>query len=161
MEIIEATKSNIGMLLLTVIGGAGIISIAIAAWLMMMAHGDPQQMAKARNAFFGGVVGLILGGFAFAIPEILSDTVVQPSGGRGFGIEEAGSCDEVLRRELVLQANANTTARMQQVVRVIQVREEDCLSDNWDPEVVSGAPIPNPKGWNILGSRGRCFCRAA
>ena len=135
MEVIEAAKNNIGYLLLTVIGGAGVISMALAAWTAMMAHGDPQQMAKARNAFFGGIVGLLLGGFAFAIPQILSETVLKPSGGQGFGTQEAGSCDDILRRELILQPNANTGPRMNQVIRVIQQREEDCLSDNWSPEV--------------------------
>lgn len=41
MEVIEAAKTNIGYLLLTVIGGAGIISMELAAWTAMMAHGDP------------------------------------------------------------------------------------------------------------------------
>ena len=83
----------------------------------------------------GGIGGLILGGFAFAIPQILSETVLQPSGGQGFGTQEAGSCDDIFRRELILQPNANTGPRMNQVIRVIQQREEDCLTDNWDPEV--------------------------
>ena len=158
MEVIEAAKNNIGYLLLTVIGGAGIISMALAAWTAMMAHGDPQQMAKARNAFFGGIVGLLLGGFAFAIPQILSETVLKPSGGQGFGTQEAGSCDDILRRELILQPNANTSARMNQVIRVIQQREEDCLSDNWDPEAIEGAGLPSsPSGFDSGDVRGECF----
>ena len=158
MEIIEAAKTNIGILLLTIIGGGGVISIAFAAWTAMMAHGDPQQMAKARNAFMGGIGGLILGGFAFAIPQILSETVLQPSGGQGFGTQEAGSCDDIFRRELILQPNANTTPRMNQVVRVIQQREDDCLEDNWDPSVVSGTAIATLNTW--AGVRANCIDQA-
>ena len=160
MEVIEAAKNNIGYLLLTVIGGAGVISMALAAWTAMMAHGDPQQMAKARNAFFGGIVGLLLGGFAFAIPQILSETVLKPSGGQGFGTQEAGSCDDILRRELILQPNANTGVRMNQVIRVIQTREDDCITDNWDPEVAPmDATIATSTTWVSSGAnaRQRCF----
>ena len=158
MEIIEAAKTNIGILLLTIIGGGGVISIAFAAWTAMMAHGDPQQMAKARNAFLGGIGGLIIGGFAFAIPQILSETVLQPSGGQGFGTQEAGSCDDIFKRELILQPNANTTARMNQVIRVIQQREDDCLEDNWDPTAMSGVPIATADTW--AGVRGSCIDQA-
>ena len=164
MEIIEAAKTNIGILLLTIIGGGGVISIAFAAWTAMMAHGDPQQMAKARNAFMGGIGGLILGGFAFAIPQILSETVLQPSGGQGFGVQEAGSCDDIFRRELILQPNANTTARMNQVIRVIQTREDDCLSDNWDPATMSDGVILAAGAWATVAAgdggpspRAACF----
>ena len=157
MEMIEALKSNIGILLMSLIGGAGIISMAFAAWFALMAHGDQQQMAKARNAFFGGIVGLILGGFAFAIPELISETVVQPSGGQGFAVEEAGSCDDMLRRELVLQPNANTTSRMNQVIRVIQTREDDCFEDDWDPAVVSDVDPANTGSWPAASVRGECF----
>ena len=160
MEVVEALKQNIGMLLLTVIGGAGVIALAMAAWTTMMAHGDAQQMAKARNAFMGGIFGLMIGGFAFAIPELISETVVVPSGGRGFGNAEAGSCDDRLRRELILQPNANTTARMNQVIRIIQTREDACLSDNWDPLVVSGdstAFVASSSAFFASDVRSDCF----
>lgn len=164
MEIIEAAKQNLAFLLLTVIGGGGVIAILFASWTAMMAHGDPQQMAKARNALLGGIGGLILGGFAYAIPTILSETVLQPSGGQGFGVQEAGSCDDILRRELILQPNANTTSRMNQVIRVIQTREEDCLSDNWDPQAMSDAVIGGSGAWGTVAAadggpspRGACF----
>ena len=157
MEIIEAAKTNIGILLLTIIGGGGVISIAFAAWTAMMAHGDPQQMAKARNAFMGGIGGLILGGFAFAIPQILSETVLQPSGGQGFGTQEAGSCDDIFKRELILQPNANTSARMNQVIRVIQQREDDCLSDNWDPLTMEDADLGAAGAWGTDSVREACF----
>ena len=48
---------------------------------------------------------------------------------------EVRSCHDRLRRELVLQPNANTADRMNQVVRVIQEREEDCAEDEWAPVV--------------------------
>ena len=164
MEIIEALKTNLGYLLLTIIGGMGVISLLLAAGMYMMAQGDQQQQAKARNALFGGIAGLILGGFAYAIPTILSETVLQPSGGQGFGVQEAGSCDDILRRELVLQPNANTTSRMNQVIRVIQAREDDCLSDNWDPQAMSDTVIAAANVWATVGAanggpspRGACF----
>ena len=157
MEIIEAAKTNIGILLLTIIGGGGVISIAFAAWTAMMAHGDPQQMAKARNAFMGGIGGLILGGFAFAIPQILSETVLQPSGGQGFGTQEAGSCDDIFRREMILQPNANTSVRMNQVIRVIQQREEDCLEDNWDPLTMEDVALGASGAWGAASVREDCF----
>lgn len=115
-------------------------------------------MAKARNAFFGGIVGLLLGGFAFAIPQILSETVLKPSGGEGFGIQEAGPCDDILRRELILQPQVNTSACMNQVIRVIQQREEDCLSDNWIPIVGKGAALSSVTAWVTSNSlRESCF----
>lgn len=164
MEVIEAFKNNIGILMMAIIGGAGVISMGFAAWFFLMGQGEPQQMAKARNCLLGGIVGLILGGFAFAIPEILSETVVQPSGGQGFAIESAGSCDDIFRRELVLQPNANTGSRMNQVIRVIQTREEDCLEDDWDPRVMGEddeAVAATGTTWAGTSHRSRCFRDAA
>lgn len=157
MEIIEAAKQNIAYLLLTLIGGAGVVSLLLAAWTAMMAHGDPQQMAKARNALFGGIGGLILGGFAYAIPTVLSETVLQPSGGQGFGVQEAGSCDDVFRRELRLQPNVNITSRMVQLVRVIQQQEEDCLSDTWNPVPTAGADPATATTWAANSVQSICF----
>lgn len=123
----------------------------------MTAHGDPQQMAKARNAFLVGIGGLIIGGFAFGIPQILSETVLQPSGGQGFGVQEVGSCGDILKRELILQANANSGSRMN---RVIRQREDDCLSDNWDPVVRGTDGIGASGVWDQDGARHRFIDQA-
>ena len=157
MEIIEAAKQNIAYLLLTLIGGAGVVSLLIAAGMYLMSHGDQQQTAKARTALWSGVIGLILGGFAYAIPTVLSETVLQPSGGQGFGVQEAGTCDDVFRRELILQPNVNITSRMVQLVRVIQQQEEDCLSDTWNPVPTAGAVPATAATWAAGSVQTICF----
>ena len=49
--------------------------------------------------------------------------------------QDAYSCYDILRRELVLQPDANSPFRMNQVVGVIQAREDHCSPDRWYPTI--------------------------
>ena len=81
MEVISLLTDNLGAVAFAILGMGGVISFCYAGWLYQTAFGDQQQMAKARNAFFGGCIGLLIGGFSFAIPEILSSEILGRSGG--------------------------------------------------------------------------------
>ena len=50
---------------------------------------------------------------------------------------QTSPCDHILRRELVLQPNANITSRFNQVVKVIQSRDDHCTPTTWSPRAIA------------------------
>lgn len=48
------------------------------------------------------------------------------------------SCDELLEEQLVAQRGANNGGRMNEIIRLIQQRQE-CSPEIWNPEVIPGA----------------------
>ena len=134
MEVIGLLTDNLGAVAFAILGMGGVISFCYAGWLYQTAFGDQQQMAKARNAFFGGCIGLLIGGFSFAIPEILSSEIIGRSGGDEIVVRASSECDEILKNRLVQEVQANTPAKMRQIVRYVQADGGDgCSSDVWDP----------------------------
>ena len=136
MAEITGIFTNIGLVLTAILGGFGVISLSIAALMYMNAHGDPQQVNKAKTAAIGAFMGLILGGMAWVLPGIVSRAIVEPSGGRSLsssgGVE---SCDRILRSGLVSQRHAGSAAGMNELVSIIQNARSECRPDVWNPEI--------------------------
>ena len=145
MEEIVGIFDSIALILMGVIGGVAVISLGIAALLYMNAHGDPQQQQKAKNAFIGAVIGIIMAGLAYVIPGIISDVIVTPAGGESLRVEStATDCDNLLKTQLVQQVNVNTAARMNTLISSIQSQRENCRTDNWRPRIHDlGSAVPN------------------
>ena len=135
MEVIGLLTDNLGGVAFAILGMGGVISFCYAGWLYQTAFGDQQQMAKARNAFFGGCIGVLIGGFSFAIPEILSSEIIGRSGGEQIVVRSSSECDEILKNRLVNEVQANTSTRMGQIVRFIQGDNDGCDRDLWDPVI--------------------------
>ena len=128
--------SRIAMLAVYIFGAMSVLAICYAGFMYMTAAGDPQKSGQARNALFGAIGGMIIVGVAFMVPRLISETVIEPSGGASIGGSTTVSCDEVFRNQLVRQQAAGNASRMNQVkVQVQQRQAEECASEVWDPIV--------------------------
>ena len=136
MEEMSNLISNIARFLAFGIGGVSVIVFLYAGFLFMTAAGDPQNTAKARMAIFGAFIGLVVAGAAFVIPRIVSQAIIEPAGGVSIVTDGQISCDTVLEEQLVAQQGANNAGRMNEIIRLIQQRQE-CSREIWDPEVVN------------------------
>ena len=139
MEEIAGIFNSIGLVLTAILGGFGVISLSVAALLYMNAHGDPQQVNKAKTAAIGAIIGLIMGGMAWVLPGIISRAIVEPSGGQA--LTASGSvqgCDSIFKSQLVAQRQINSAARVNELVSTIQNTRDECRPDTWNPNAVSG-----------------------
>ena len=135
MEEIAGIFNSIGLVLTAILGGFGVISLSVAALLYMNAHGDPQQVNKAKTAAIGAIIGLIMGGMAWVLPGIISRAIVEPSGGQS--LTSSGSvqgCDRIFKSQLVSQRQVNTAARMNELISTIQNTRDECRPDTWNPQ---------------------------
>ena len=135
MEEIAGIFNSIGLVLTAILGGFGVISLSVAALLYMNAHGDPQQVNKAKTAAIGAIIGLIMGGMAWVLPGIISRAIVEPSGGQS--LTTSGSvqgCDQIFKSQLVAQRQINTAARMNELISTIQNTRDECRPDTWRPK---------------------------
>ena len=153
MDEIVTMGSNITRLIAVVGGVACGIALAYAGLMWMLASGDPQKMGQAKNAFIGGLIGLVIVGVAFIAPRVISEYVIEPVGGVGVVTNEGIDCDGVLRSQLVFQRAASTADRMNQVVQVIQSQRDECSSEVWDPFV-------NDAITGKAAGAGKCFATA-
>ena len=144
MEFIGLLSEHLGALIFGILGIGAVVAFGYAGWLYQTSMGDQQQMMKARNAFFGGVIGLLIGGFSFVIPQVISSEILAPSGGEEILARSASGCDDILRNRLAVEIQANTRERMQELVGFIQVGNQDgCGPDLWDPVVAEDVVATN------------------
>lgn len=136
MEEMSNLISNISIFLAAGIGGVSVIVFLYAGFLFMTAAGDPQNTAKARMAIFGAFIGLVVAGAAFVLPRIISQAIIEPAGGVAIVTEGQVSCDELLEEQLVAQRGANNGNRMNEIIRLIQQRQE-CSPEIWNPLVLA------------------------
>lgn len=135
MDIILGMFSNLWGLLA---GFGFVVAVGCGIWSgvqFMLAQGDPQKVAQARMGFVGVVVGLLMIGAAFLVPQVIRDEVVNENipGNIQTG---TSSCDRTLQTQLRFQTAASTAERMRAVVRRIQLDGGDCASDVWNPVIV-------------------------
>ena len=134
MESILSVLSAITTALVVIGGAMAAIFIAHAGILFLMAQGDPQQMAKARSAFFGSVVGILIMGSAFLIPRALSEAVLQPPGAPGINsLYSEYDCDGMLQRQLEIQRFANNEHKVNHIISLVQAKNRFCSADMWNP----------------------------
>ena len=116
-------------------GTLAAVFVAYSGILWMIAAGDPQKMAQARNALIGSVVGLIIVGISFLIPPTVSELVIEPAGGVAIETISAFDCDGMLKTQLVARRWADEPRLMQRIITEIQVKQEECSSERWTPVV--------------------------
>ena len=134
--------SRIAMLAVYIFGAMSVLAICYAGFMYMTAAGDPQKSGQARNALFGAIGGMIIVGVAFMVPRLISETVIEPSGGASIGGTTTVSCDQVFKNQLVRQQAAGSAQRMNQVkVQVQQRQSEECAAEVWDPVVITGTQL--------------------
>ncbi len=135
MEEMANLINNVARFLAFGIGGVSVIVFIYAGFLFMTASGDPQKTGQARQALMGAFIGLIITGAAFVLPRIISQAIIEPAGGVSIVTEGQVACDSLLEDQLVAQRGANSGARMNEVIRLIQNRQE-CSADIWNPSVL-------------------------
>ena len=128
---------NVARVLALVGGGLSAVYVVWSGILWMTSAGDPQRMSLARNSLIGTVVGLVVVGCGFILPGIISDFVIEPSGGVAIEGEEGVDCDAILRKQLVINRSVSTPTRMNTLIRVVQGRFDSCGSGFWTPRVVT------------------------
>ena len=101
----------------------------------------PAPGGMARNALFGAIGGMIIVGVAFMVPRLISETVIEPSGGASLGGSSVTSCDQVFKNQLVRNQAAGSGARMNQIKVQVQQRQEECASEVWDPVIITGTQL--------------------
>ena len=101
----------------------------------------------AANALFGAIGGMIIVGIAFMVPRLISETVIEPSGGASLASSSTVSCDEIFKNQLVRQQAAGNAGRMSQVKVQVQQRQNECAAEVWDPTILGRfEPFPGTTG---------------
>ena len=143
MEEATGIVGRVAMLAVYIFGAMSVLSICYAGFLYMTAAGDPQKSGMARNALFGAIGGMIIVGIAFMVPRLISEAVIEPSGGASLASSSTVSCDEIFKNQLVRQQAAGNAARMSQVKVQVQQRQNECAAEVWDPTIMGrGEPFP-------------------
>ena len=62
MHEVSALASSITRLLAVTGGVVAGITLAYAGFMLMTSQGDPQRVSRAKNAFLGALVGLLVSG---------------------------------------------------------------------------------------------------
>ena len=137
MDQIGQVFGRFGLLIALAGGGLSLVMFAMVGIQYLMAQGDPQAVAKAKNSFMGAVVGSVIVGLAFILPGVISAIVIEPSGGSSLRVQSGEDCDGLLRSQLVVQRGANTPARIDEVIRQIQNQRDACVVDLWSPKVMA------------------------
>ena len=136
MEADFVVFQNVARLLALVGGGLAAIFVVWSGIQWIMAAGDPQRMAMARNSILGVVAGLVIVGAGFILPGVIGDLVIRPSGGVDIGTRQTGvDCDGILREQLVLNRSVSNAGRMNYLVQRIQAQYDDCGNGLWIPVV--------------------------
>ena len=95
----------------------------------------------ALNALFGAIGGMIIVGVAFMVPRLISETVIEPSGGAALTSSSITSCDQVFKNQLVRNQAAGSGSRMNQIKVQVQQRQEECAAEVWDPLIITGTDL--------------------
>ena len=148
MEELANLINNVARFLAFGIGGVSVIVFLYAGFLFMTASGDPQKSSQARMAIFGAFIGLVVAGAAFVLPRIISQAIIEPAGGVSIVTEGQISCDELFREQLVAQRGANNAARMNEVRRLVQGREE-CSPEVWNVDVDGANVARTGTPWSV------------
>ena len=137
MDVILGMFGNLWGLLA---GFGFVVAVGCGIWSgvqFMLAQGDPQKVAQARMGFVGVVVGLLMVGAAFVIPQVIQDEVIDDNLPVDIQTRLSANCDNTLQSQLRFQAQASNAQRMREVVRRIQLRGGECANDVWNPIIVN------------------------
>ena len=92
---------------------------------------------------------MIIVGVAFMVPRLISETVIEPSGGASLAGSSVTSCDQVFKNQMVRNQAAGSGARLNQIKVQVQQRQEECASEVWDPKIITGTELATSarSGW--------------
>ena len=140
MEGILALVENAARFVAILGGALAAVFVAYTGILWMTSAGDPQKVSQARGALIGVLAGLILVGMAFLVPGIISETIIEPSGGsRVESLYMNSSCDQHLRRHLVATRAAGNAEQVETIIDAVQARYGECGQDIWDPRPMAAS----------------------
>ena len=92
---------------------------------------------------------MIIVGVAFMVPRLISETVIEPSGGASLASSSTVSCDEIFKNQLVRQQAAGNSGRMSQVKVQVQQRQNECSSEVWDPTIMGRGEVYPASGGTV------------
>ena len=137
--------TNVTFVMVALGGGMSAVFLVWAGYLFMSAQGDPQKMAHAKGAVAGIVVGILLMGSAFIVPDTISSMVLEPSGGLALDTGPGIDCDGRLKSLLVVTRTVHNGELVNLMVSRVQTQNEECPADLWNPQALSS------------GTAGDCF----
>ncbi len=127
---------NVARVLALIGGGLSAIFVVWSGIQWMMAVGDPQRMAQARNSLIGTAVGIVIIGAGFILPGVIADLIISPSGGLDIGQDDQGvDCDGIFRSRLIVNRSVSTGSRMNELIGHIQGLHDACREEIWNPDV--------------------------
>ena len=156
MHEVSALAGSVTRLLAVCGGVVSGVMLAYAGFMWITSEGDPLKVSKARSAFLGSLVGLVVVGGAFVFPKAFGELVIEPVGGFTGGVSSTVDCDRILREQLVFQRGASTGGRMNVVIRHVQKRWSECHEGVWDP-VVNDSGYSVVLGQGVPNTAGACF----
>lgn len=137
MEEFVTAISGLTRLLLICGGSIAGVAVVFVGYNFMLGQGDPSKMAQAKLGLIGVVIGLIVMGMAFILPNVVSEAVIEPVGGVALTSDAGTSCDDILQNQMVFQRGASNASRIQQVISQIQVQRSECAGEVWNPIVIT------------------------
>ena len=152
METIISVIGNVARVVALLGGVLSAVFIAYAGIQWMTATGDPQRMSQARMSLIGAVIGLVIVGVAFLVPGVISEMVIEPSGGIAVEVEYSTDCDAILKRQLVTYRTASRYNHMNYLIARIQADRDECGSGLWDPEIGESRGLGITPGSCFVGS---------
>ena len=122
--------------LIAIVGGAlAAVFIGWAGIQWMMAGGDPQKMSQARLSVVGVVIGMLLIGSSFLIPDAVNQRILRPATGVGLENVPGIDCDRIFKRALITDRTASHWGGMQRLIRQVQSQVASCSPEMWNPSV--------------------------
>lgn len=144
MEEFVTAISGLTRLLLICGGSIAGVAVVFVGYNFMLGQGDPSKMAQAKLGLIGVVIGLIVMGMAFILPNVVSEAVIEPVGGVALTSDAGTSCDGILQNQMVFQRGASNGSRIQQVISQIQVQRGECAREVWNPVIVQNNGASSP-----------------
>ena len=144
--------------MVAVLGGSvAAIFVAWAGIKWMMSSGEPQKISEARSSIIGVIIGLLVVGSSFLIPDAINQRLIRPATGVSLEGVVGLDCDRVLQNQLVRTRTASDAARMNALVRQVQSSKEGCSIDNWSPKISPVRAITPVVGYPFGSIPGRCI----
>lgn len=165
MDVIVNFGNYLTSAILVIAGGVAVVMFLLAGYLWMFTGGDPARVAKAKSATLAVFVGMLIAGAAFMLPRVVVTQIIEPSGGRIEGIDEAGEvlrnpnpvdCDQVLRDRLDLWEGPANHRQLSNLVDVIKARVPGCEPGRWSLRIARKAVGSGNADWAGAAYRA-CF----
>ena len=143
--------------LVAIFGGSlAAIFVAWAGIKWMMSSGEPQKISEARSSLIGVIIGLLIVGSSFLIPDAINQRLIRPATGVSLQGVVGLDCDRVLQNQLVRTRTASDSARINVLIKQVQASKEGCGIDNWSPVVSPVRAVLTYTGYDPAKDGTRC-----